>query len=126
MKTLRSLLLAGLFAASNGLFAQDTLPDPGAPPRWTELTDSVGRVIGLRQDQQAGWELLNAKWNERYKALGEQPEHKPTYIKLHSAREFDLKGFLTGGQYDRWEELNHRSMRMFPDNPPGTNMPPDK
>ena len=86
----------------------------------------MGHVIGLREDQQEGWKQRNESWNKQYEALGDEPESKPDYIKLHSAREFDLKGFLTGGQYDKWEELNHRSRRLFPNNPPGTNRPPDR
>ncbi|MGV9011615.1 MAG: hypothetical protein ACOH13_03375 [Flavobacteriales bacterium] len=127
MKTTTWLLCAGLLAASASVNAQDTSKTSmDAPPRWTALTDSVGQVIGLRQDQQEGWKTRNESWNSKYQALGEHPENHPTYIKLHSAREFDLKGFLTGGQYDKWKELNKRSPRLEPNNPPGTNMPSDR
>ena len=119
------VLLMGLLASSH-LKAQDTAHAAEAPPHWIALTDSVGRVIGLREDQQAGWKERNDRWNKQYEALGSEPEHQATYIKLHSAREFDLKRFLSFGQYDKWEELNSRSGRMFPNNPPGTNMPPDR
>ena len=90
------------------------------------MTDSAGQVIGLRDDQKAGWKQRNDSYNAKYKALGKDPEHKPTYMKLHSDRELDLRKFLSFGQYDRWADLNRRSGRMFPDNPPGTNEPPNR
>lgn len=124
MKLYALSLVAGLVIAT-GLQAQDK-PTPEVPPHWTQMTDSVGRVIGLREDQQQGWKERNDRWTKKYEALGKDPEHKPTYIKLHSAREFDLKGFLTGGQYDKWKELNKRSPHLEHGNPPGTNMPPDR
>ncbi len=118
-------LLAGVFA-QGALSAQDNITDTITPPHWQELTDSIGRVVGLREDQAAGWKQRDEKWNKEYKALGNNPEKKPDYIKLHNAREFDLKRFLSGDQYDRWRALNHRSWKLFPANPPGTNMPPDR
>lgn len=110
------------------LQAQDTDHGSAAPPHWTQLTDSVGQAIGLRQDQQAGWHERNAKWNKQYEALGNDAEHKNKhdYITLHSAREFDLKGFLTGGQYDKWQQLSRRSPHLEHGNPKGTNMPSDR
>lgn len=90
------------------------------------MSDSAGRVIGLREDQEQVWRERGARWEGKYEALGKDPEHDPTYIKLHSAREFDLKGFLTRGQYDTWRQLNKRSPRLEHHNPPGTNMPPDR
>lgn len=114
---------AGLMLAGTGVQAQEAKGRAKAPPQWMQLTDSVGHVIGLREDQQQGWKDRNAKWNAQYSALGEHPEGRASYIKLHSAREFDLKGFLTGGQYDKWKELSKRSPRVESNNPPGTNMP---
>lgn len=119
------LVLAGLMIPQ-ALLAQDASQTTTAPPQWVEMTDSVGHVIGLREDQQKGWKERNDKWNKEYEALSKGEEDEPTYIKLHNAREFDLRGFLTGGQYDKWKVLNLRSVRLFgTDNPPGTNMPPD-
>lgn len=119
------LAIAGMIAPGE-LVAQDSLREPATPPHWEQLSDSAGHVVGLREDQAAGWRQRNEKWNKEYEALGKDPEKKPEYIKLHSAREFDLKRFLSGDQYDRWRELNHRSWKLFPANPPGTNMPPDR
>lgn len=90
------------------------------------MSDSAGQVIGLREDQKKDWREKGTRWESKYEALGKDAEHHPTYIKLHSAREFDLKGFLTGGQYDKWKELNKHSPRLEDNNPPGTNMPSDR
>lgn len=125
MKTHVALFVVALMLACHGLFAQDKMPTY-IPPRWIQLTDSIGQVIGLREDQLQGWRKLNDKWSQQYGLLGEHPTAKPTYIKLHGAREFDLKGFLTGGQYDKWEQLNKRSPRLEGGNPPGTDMPSDR
>lgn len=127
MKRAAILLYAGLMVAGPSVNAQDTVRSTvEAPPHWTVLSDSIGQVIGLREDQEQGWSERNERWNSKYEALGKEPESHPTYIKLHSAREFDLKGFLTGRQYDKWKELNKRSPRIEDNNPPGTNMPPDR
>lgn len=90
------------------------------------MNDSVGSVVGITPEQQAEWKARTERWEGKYKALGKEPEKNPTYIKLHSAREFDLRGFLTGGQYDKWKVLNKRSTRISDENPPGTNMPSDR
>ena len=127
MKRTAILLCACLISMWSTLSAQDTLKTPEhTPPHWVAMNDSVGQVIGLRDDQQEGWHNRNARWTSKYKELGKDPEHHPTYIRLHNAREFDLKGFLTGGQYDKWKELNKRSPRLEDNNPPGTNMPSDR
>lgn len=119
-------MIGMLVLLSANLQAQDKPRHEVPPPHWMQLTDSVGRVVGLQEDQVKGWQERNERWNRKYEALGKDPEHKPTYIKLHSAREFDLKGFLTGGQYDKWQQLNKRSPRLEVPNPPGTNMPSDR
>lgn len=107
--------------------AQDTPRSASEkPPHWVAMTDSAGQVIGLREDQEQGWKERSQNWNTKYEALGKNPESHPTYIKLQNAREFDLKGFLTGGQYDKWRQLNKRSPRLEDNNPPGTDMPSDR
>ncbi|MBX2983996.1 MAG: hypothetical protein KF843_15075 [Flavobacteriales bacterium] len=127
MKTTATLVCVLLFGASASLSAQDTTAVPiTSPPAWVSMSDSVGHLIGITPEQQEGWKARNARWDNKYKALGTEPEKDPTYIKLHNAREFDLRGFLTGGQYDKWKVLNKRSPRLEPENPPGTNMPPDR
>lgn len=95
--------------------------------RWISVTDSVGRAIGMSEGQVASWRAHNEHWQRQYHELGTGPGHHPGYLKLHSARELDLKGFLTGGQYDKWKELNRRSRHLGEGtNPPGTNMPPTR
>lgn len=127
MKPAAILLWAGLMLAGLAVNAQDNeRSTEDAPPHWMDLSDSVGKVIGLREDQKQGWKEHNERWNSKYEALGKEPENHPTYVRLHRAREFDLKGFLTAGQYDKWKELNKRSPRIEDNNPPGTNMPSDR
>ncbi len=127
MKPTATLLCVLLFSSSASLNAQDTTAIREADvPIWVPMNDSVALVIGITPEQQRDWKARNERWDSKYKALGKEPEKNPTYIKLHSAREFDLRGFLTGGQYDKWKVLNERSTRMSDVNPPGTNMPPDR
>lgn len=127
MKRISIFLFACLFGMWSTLSAQDTTRSSDAvPPHWVTMSDSAGHAIGLTEDQKQGWHERSTRWDSKYEALGKDPEHHPTYIKLHSAREFDLKGFLTGGQYDKWEQLNKRSPRLEDNNPPGTNMPPQR
>ena len=90
------------------------------------MNDSVGQVIGITHEQQDEWKTRNKRWESEYRALVKEPEKNPTYIQLHSAREFDLRGFLTASQYDKWKVLNKRSRHISDANPPGTNMPPDR
>jgi hypothetical protein len=69
---------------------------------------------------------LHAKWDDQAGQAAQGESHQGHAIKLHSAREFDLRAFLTGGQYDRWRVLNRRAPRLEDKNPPGTNMPRDR
>ncbi len=114
-----------LWASVPGTLAAQQPADTGMV-RWISVTDSVGRAIGMNEDQVASWRERNGHWQYKYHALGKDPEHHPGYITLHNARELDLKGFLTGGQYDKWRWMNKRSPRLEQGNPPGTNMPPDR
>lgn len=115
-----------LMLCANRAGAQETRQGPDVPRPWIQLTASVGRLIGLREDQQAGWKALHAKWDDQAGQATQDEGHQGRAIKLHSAREFDLKAFLTGGQYDRWRALNRRAPRLEDKNPPGTNMPKDR
>lgn len=125
------MLVIGAACIATGCYAQNGRQDNAtdtssdAHPGWIELTDSVGQVIGLQEGQRDAWRTRNKEWQERYHALGEKPEESKSYIKLHSARDFDLKRWLFPDQYDRWEALNHRSRHISTANPPGTNRPPD-
>ena len=127
MNKTATLLFVLLFGASASMNAQDTTTIQGTkPPAWTSMSDSVGQVIGITHEKQDEWKARNERWDSKYKALGKEPEKHPTYVKLHSAREFDLRGFLTGGQFDKWKVLNKRSCRISDSNPPGTDMPSDR
>lgn len=126
MNLLHIAALTAFVLAGTSVQAQAKPDQEVPPPHWMQLTDSVGHAIGLREDQAQGWKDRNDRWNKKYTELGKDPEHQPTYIKLHSAREFDLKGFLTGGQYDKWQQLSRRSPRLERGNPLGTNMPSDR
>ena len=126
MKKTATILCVLLLYASASLSAQDTtISHVDNPPAWIPMNDSIGSILGITADQQLEWKARNERWESKYEALGKEPEKDPTYIKLHSAREFDLRGFLTGGQYDKWKVLNKRSRRISDANPPGTNMPSD-
>jgi hypothetical protein len=128
-ETMRSrsipLLLLLVLCATRAV-AQEPQRGTDVPQPWIQLTDSVGRLIGLREDQQAGWKALHAKWDDQAGQAAQGESHQGHAIKLHSAREFDLRAFLTGGQYDRWRVLNRRAPRLEDKNPPGTNMPRDR
>lgn len=123
---LRIFFLSCMSGAAMQVLAQQGVPHDHADGRhWISLTDSVGQVIGMSDQQRSEWKPRNAEWDRKFQALGAKPEHK-SYIKLHHARELDIRGFLTGGQYDKWKVLNRRSPRLEPGNPPGTNMPPTR
>lgn len=128
MKYLHIPLAIALLASTVAVHAQAKAKasPQKAPPQWISVTDSIGREIGMSDDQIFQWKIHNDEWEAKFKGLGGKAELKPTYIKLHSARELDLKGFLTAGQYDKWKELNRRSLRLERENPPGTNMPPTR
>ena len=127
MKKTATILCVLLFCASTGMNAQDsTVVQVDSLPAWIPMNDSIGSLLGITSEQQHEWKARSERWDSKYRALGKEPEKDPTYIKLHSAREFDLRGFLTGGQYDRWKVLNKRSKRISDANPPGTNMPSDR
>ncbi len=112
MKRTAIFLCACLISLWSTLSAQDTTRSPDATaPHWVAMSDSTGQAIGLREDQKQVWYEKGARWDSKYSTLGKDPVHHPTYIRLHAAREFDLKGFLTGGQYEKWKELNKRSPR---------------
>ena len=127
MKRTAILLCACLITIWSTLSAQEVDRTSDAkPPHWVTMNDSTAHAVGLREDQKQSWKEKSAAWDSKYEALGKEGEHHPSYIKLHSARELDIKGFLTGGQYDKWKELNKRSPRLEDNNPPGTNMPSDR
>jgi hypothetical protein len=127
MKTLLIPALALLTLSPLAANAQSGGQQTTKPQQWVQLTDSVGQVIGLREDQKAGWKALHEKWDKQAIPDSHDKAKHHDYIKLHNAREFDLKAFLTGGQYDRWRQLNKRSTGLGErENPPGTNMPPDR
>ncbi len=127
MKKTATILFVLLFCASTSMYAQDsTIFGIDSTPVWVPMNDSVGSVLGITADQQHEWNARNERWDSKYEALGKEPEKSPNYIKLHSAREFDLRGFLTGGQYDKWKVLNKRSRRISDANPPGTNVRSDR